>query len=184
MPVNAVAPWEGELEWVGEPNSGQSPATGQEWKSVDFTVKYQDHQMNERHMTFSAFGVERVNKLLSIPYGTKLKIVWWPDCNQSKNSDRWFPKNSVLQISVIKPEQAQAPAQQPQQRITAAQTMYERLGMTPTPAGGYAYPQQGTQTPGAYQPQQPQQPTYPPIAPPPTMEPPIPAKDGADDLPF
>ena len=75
MATNAVAPWEGALEWVGEPNEGKTQA-GKEWKSVDFTLKYTDGQMNEKFITFSAFGVERVDKLLSLPIGTMLKVVW------------------------------------------------------------------------------------------------------------
>ena len=143
MAINAVSAWEGTLEWLGEPNSGKTQ-NGNDWMSVDFTLKYQDSQMNDKEILFSAFGVDRVNKLMSIPKGTTLRVVWWPDCNQARNSDRRFAKNSVINISIVQPQPGTQPAPQPapQQPITAAQAMYAKLGMTPTPNGGYAYPQQ------------------------------------------
>lgn len=166
MAINAVAAWEGTLEWVGEPNGGKTHQ-GNDWMSVEFTLKYQDSQMNDKEILFSAFGVDRVNKLMSIPKGTTLRVVWWPECNQAKNSDRRFAKNSVINISIVQPQSGiqHAPQPAPQQPITAAQAMYDRLGMTPTPNGGYAYPQQPT---------------------PPQMQPPMPMAQpqAQEDLPF
>ena len=103
MAINAVAPWEGVLEWVGEPNEGKTQA-GKEWKSVDFTLKYTDSQMNEKFITFSAFGVERVDKLLSLPIGTMLKVVWWPESNQARSTGKYYSKLSVISIGLVKPE--------------------------------------------------------------------------------
>lgn len=103
MAINAISPFEGTLEWVGEPNMGTT-RNGREWKSVDFILKYTDHQMEEKQILFSAFGVERVDKLIALPKGTPLKIVWWPETTQSKDGSRYFTKNSVISIGKAKPE--------------------------------------------------------------------------------
>lgn len=102
MAINAVAPWEGELVWLGEVNKGKT-STGQEWKSVDFTLRYEDQQMNEKFMTFSVFGVGKVNQLLGYKEGTRLKVLWWPESNQAKNG-KYYPKNSVISIYLAEPQ--------------------------------------------------------------------------------
>lgn len=102
MAVNAVAPWEGVLDWVGEPNEGEGK--NGKWKSVDFVLKYQDHQMNEKFITFSAFGVDKVDKLLAIPKGTAIKVVWWPDANHVERTGKWYPKNTAISIGLANPE--------------------------------------------------------------------------------
>ena len=101
MAINAVAPWQGTLEWVGEVRSGQG--TKGTWKSVDFCLKYTDHQMAEKYIVFSAFGEDKVDKLLSLAIGTELKVVWWPEANQSRNG-MYYGKNSVLSIGLAQPE--------------------------------------------------------------------------------
>ena len=106
MAINAVAPWEGELVWVGEPNSGKTQ-NGREWKSVDFTLKYQDSQMNEKYITFNAFGEDKVDKLTSLPEGTMLKVVWWPNANMARSSGKWYPQLQAISIGLA---QAQQPA--------------------------------------------------------------------------
>lgn len=106
MPVNAVAPWEGELVWVGEPNSGKTQ-NGKEWMSVDFTLKYQDSQMNEKHITFNVFGADKVEKLLKMPEGTMLKVVWWPDANEARNG-KWYPKLSAISIGLAQTQKQPA----------------------------------------------------------------------------
>lgn len=100
MAENAVAPWRGELEWVDEPREGRSK-NGTVWKSVNFALKYQDHQLQEKIMVFSAFGAGRVDKLLGMPKGTELKVVWEPEANQSRDG-RYFPSNSVISIGIEK----------------------------------------------------------------------------------
>ena len=99
MTTNAVAPWEGELVWVGEPNVGTT-STGKKWKSVEFTLKYQDSQMNEKFITFSAFGEGKVNILLDYKIGSQIRVAWWPESNQGKNG-RYYSKNSVLSTSLL-----------------------------------------------------------------------------------
>lgn len=102
MAINAVAPWEGALDWVGEPNEGQG--RNGTWKSVEFTLKYEDHQMNEKFITFSVFGAEKVDKLLAMQKGTMLKVVWWPEANYVERTGKWYPKLSAISIGLAKTE--------------------------------------------------------------------------------
>ena len=95
--LNAVSPWMGELEWVGDPRTGTSKK-GNEWKSVDFVLKYADPQGNEGHILFSAFGAEKVDKILSAPIGTTLKVMWRPDAREYNG--KWFGKLDVYDVSV------------------------------------------------------------------------------------
>ena len=111
MAINAVAPWEGELVWIGEVNRGKTNS-GAEWKSVDFTLKYTDHQMNEKYITFSLFGAAKVSSF-SYPLGTWLKVVWWPESTQAKNG-KYYSKNSVIAYYKI-----DAPAKSADTKITA-----------------------------------------------------------------
>ena len=108
MVVNAIVPWEGKLVWVGTPNGGFSQ-NGEEWKSVDFVLSYTDGKLQERNICLNAFGTEKVNRLLSTPLGTLLRVTFQPTARQY--NDKWFGKNEVFGISVIQP-QAQPPVQQ------------------------------------------------------------------------
>ena len=155
MAINAVAPWEGELIWKGEVNQYNN------WKSIDFTLKYTNSQMEDEYITFNAFGEDKVNKILSYPEGTMLKIVWWPKSNASKSGDRWFVKNNVISIGLAQPE------------VKSADTKIK----APT------YPQQGTQMPGGGYAPMPQAHSYP------QPQPPLPESDpnympDSSDLPF
>ena len=170
MVVNAVAPWEGQLVWVGTPNGGFSQQTGQEWKSVDFALKYIDMRLQEKHIVFSAFGLDIVNRILSFPIGTHVRVTWSPDARMAQQQDgsvKWYGKFSAFGVTNI--QQTQQAAPQP-----TAQ---------PTPQGYAAYPQQGTAIPPqapAYQAQpsyqQPQQRPAPQAAPP--------ALGPDEDIPF
>ena len=110
--INAVAPWEGELVWIGEPNVWTTN-TGKTWESVDFTLKYKDSQMNEKHITFSVFGEGKVNTLLGYQIGTYLRVLWWPEANQGKNG-KYYSKNNVINIYLI-----EHPAKTADTKITA-----------------------------------------------------------------
>ena len=72
--VNAVSPWEGKLHWVGQVVSGQSQSTGNPWKRVDFTVSYVDAQLQNKFVTFSLSGVDKVDRLLQIPLGATINM--------------------------------------------------------------------------------------------------------------
>ena len=154
MVVNAIAPWEGKLVWVGTPAGGQSQ-NGEEWKSVDFVLAYTDGKLQERHIHLNAFGLDRVNRLLSLSLGTMLRVSFQPTAREYNG--KWFGKNEVFGISVIQPQAQQAP--------TAQQ---------------YGGTQMPPQTPVYQQPaQQYQQP-----APAPAPAPAAPPAQAEEDLPF
>lgn len=94
MKYNKVAPWEGRLVWVGTPRSGTS-RNGNDWKQVDFTLEYTDED-KVKHITFSLFGIEKVDKLLSIPHGTMLHVKWAPESRE--NGGRWWPSFSAYEV--------------------------------------------------------------------------------------
>ena len=97
MAENAVAPWRGQLEWVDEPLEGKT-RNGTTWKRVNFALKYQDHQLQDKVMVFSVFGADRVDKLLDTPIGTELKVVWVPEANQGRDG-KYYSTNSAISIS-------------------------------------------------------------------------------------
>lgn len=139
MVVNAIAPWEGRLVWVGTPNGGQSQ-NGEEWKSVEFVLSYTDGKLQERNICLNAFGVDKVNRILSTPLGTNLRVTFQPTARQY--NDKWFGKNEVFGISVI---QQPAPAPAPQY---PPQPTYPQQGTAmPPQAPVYQHPVQQPQMP-------------------------------------
>lgn len=108
MVVNAIAPWEGKLIWVGTPNGGFNQ-NGEEWKSVEFAISYTDGKLQERQILFSAFGIEKVNRITNMPLGTLLRVTFQPTARQY--NEKWYGKNEVFGISVVQ-QQAQPPVQQ------------------------------------------------------------------------
>ena len=159
MVVNAVAPWEGQLIWVGTPNGGFSQ-NGEEWKSVDFVLSYTDGKLQERNICLNAFGTEKVNRLLSTPLGTLLRVTFQPTARQY--NEKWYGKNEVFGISVIQQQTQPAPQ-----------------GYAPQPQ----FPPQGTAIP-KQAPAYPAQPSYPQpqYAPAPQAIPQPPVVD--EDIPF
>lgn len=105
MKVNKVSPWEGELVWVDNPRSGKTKK-GTDWKSVDFTLKFKDDQGNERHITFNTFGLERVDKVLSAPLGSKLRVAWKPESREYNG--KWWQKLDAYDITVIEADNVDA----------------------------------------------------------------------------
>ena len=174
MPVvNAVAPFEGRLHWVGDVREGVSQSTGNEWKQASFVLAYTNHQMQEAFIAFSASGVDRVNKLLSLPLGTQIKVSFIPSARSYTDQEgkvKWFGSNDAIAIN-------------PVQGVAVQPAAYPPQGGMAQPA----YHQQGTQIPGQVQQQQfqQQQPTYQPQAP--VYQQPIQQpvnQGGQDDLPF
>ena len=110
MVVNAIAPWEGKLVWVGTPNGGFSQ-NGEEWKSVEFVLSYTDGKLQERNIYLNAFGTEKVNRLVSTPVGTMLRVTFQPTAREYNG--KWYGKNEVFGITVLQPESQvrQAPQQ-------------------------------------------------------------------------
>lgn len=174
MPVvNAVAPFEGRLHWVGDVREGVSQSTGNEWKQASFVLAYTNHQMQEAFIAFSASGVDRVNKLLSLPIGTQIKVSFIPSARSYTDQEgkvKWFGSNDAIAIN-------------PVQGVAVQPAAYPPQGGMAQPA----YPQQGTQVPGQVQHQQfqQQQPAYQPQAP--VYQQPVQQpvnQGGQDDLPF
>ena len=110
--INSVSPWEGELVWKGEVRSGKTNS-GAEWKSMEFTLRYEDQQMNEKFITFSLFGAAKVSSAEKYPIGSWLKVVWWPESSQGRDG-KYYPKNSVIAVYP-----ADAPAKSADTKITA-----------------------------------------------------------------
>ena len=106
--LNAVSPWMGELAWVGDPRTGTSKK-GNDWKSVDFVLKYKDRQGNDGNILFSVFGAEKVDMILSTPIGATVKVMWRPEAREYNG--KWFGKLDVYDVSVS--------GNRPQQQTTA-----------------------------------------------------------------
>lgn len=97
MKTNEIAPFMGNLVWVGEPKSGVSQS-GKPWTSLDFTIRYNDGK-KDRHITFNAFGEERVNLVMGTAYESRLRVTWFPDSHESNG--RWWTKLSAVDIKVV-----------------------------------------------------------------------------------
>lgn len=115
MRTNKVAPWEGALEWVGDPRTGTSKK-GRTWSSVDFVLKYTDDQDNERHIMFSAFGSDKVDTILSAKVGTTVRVQWRPDAHEYNG--RWFCKFDAFDVTIVgaekeEPKQTEMPKDAP-----------------------------------------------------------------------
>lgn len=141
--INAVSPFEGKLHWVGQVTSGQSQSTGNPWKRVDFTIAYVDAQLQNRYVTFSLSGVDKVDRLLQIPIGSTIRVTWRPSGNEYQG--KWYPKVEALGIFYQAQQQVQAPqyGQQfaPQQQGYAQpqyqQPQYQQPAQQPYQPQGY-----------------------------------------------
>ena len=149
MNINMQAPYEGTLEWVDTPRGGVSQNSGNEWKSVDFVLKYLDHQMQERIIVFSATGVERVNRLLGLPIGTPIRVTWAPGGRKyttQQGEVKYFAQCEAISIvPVQQPVNAtqQAPVQRPVQQPQAQPYGYPQPTQpAPVPPAPAAYPPQ------------------------------------------
>lgn len=140
MVVNAVAPWEGQLVWVGTPNGGVSQ-NGQEWRSVEFTLKYQDMRLQEKHIVFSAFGTDIVNRILSTPLGTNVRVTWSPDARQGQDG-RWWGKFQAFGFTAVQQAAPVQQTQQPQFQQQAPQQYPPQGTQMPAPAPAYQQPVQ------------------------------------------
>lgn len=161
MVVNAIAPWEGKLVWVGTPNGGFSQ-NGEEWKSIEFVLSYTDSKLQERKIYLNAFGTEKVNRIMSTPIGTTLRVTFQPTAREYNG--KWYGKNEVFGITPVVPQSAPAPApvQQPQYAQPQQMPAYTPMGTAMPP-----------QAPVYQQPVQPQ--FQPPVQPAPQVD---------DDIPF
>ena len=98
MKINKVSPYEGDLVWVGEPRTGIGSRTGKTWASIDFTIRYNDGQ-SDKHITFNAFGEEKVGQVMSAPKNGRIRVVWEPESRESNG--KWWSKNSVIELKVV-----------------------------------------------------------------------------------
>lgn len=122
MKPNKVAPWEGTIEWVGEPRTGTSKK-GKPWSSVDFVLKYTGAQGNESHIIFNAFGDEKVNMLLAADLGTAVRVDWKPDAREYNG--KWYGKLEAFGITILdqeEPEEEPKPTEMPKSALLFQQS--------------------------------------------------------------
>lgn len=177
-----IAPYQGLLEWVGQPASGMSQSTGTAWKNVQFTLKYLDSQMQEQFITFALSGAERVDQLLAIPLGTEIRVAWKPATRRwvdQQGQVKWFPSFDAFAVKVIPPEEQTKPLPQGQPQAAPAAPQY-----APQYSPQYA-PQYAPQPAAPAYPQAPAQPAPAPAPAPQAAPAPAPAATGVyGDLPF
>lgn len=107
MKINKVAPFEGDLVWVGEPRTGISK-NGKTWASIDFTIRFNDGGQFDKHITFNAFGEEKVGQVMSAPKNGRVRVIWEPESRESNG--KWWSKNSVIELKVVnQPEEDDLP---------------------------------------------------------------------------
>jgi len=135
--VNAVAPWRGYLHKfnnIREGNGKNGP-----WAFADLTVKYTDHKMQEKYMTFSIGSPELVEKLRNVAVGTPVQVAWYPDSTEDTQRDRWYPSNKAYNVTVI--ESIQQPTAQKPERITAPNFPTQpNTAYAPVPKTSYPQP--------------------------------------------
>ena len=115
MVVNAVAPWKGYLHKfnnIREGNGKNGP-----WAFADLTVKYTDHKMQEKYMTFTVGSAELVEKLRDVAVGTPVQVAWYPDSTEDTQRDRWYPSNKAYNVTII--ESVPQPEKPKAEKITA-----------------------------------------------------------------
>ena len=102
--VNAVAPWVGYLQWVGNIREGQGK--NGPYAFADFTLKYTNSKMEEKYITFSVSDVEKVEFLKSLETGTPLRVSWFPDSSEFSREGaaetRWYPSLRAYNIGLAK----------------------------------------------------------------------------------
>lgn len=112
--VNAVAPWQGFLHWVGNIREGNG--RNGEYAFADFVLRYTDHKMKEKYITFSTGNIDNVEKLKQLQIGTPLRVMWYPESSEDQQRDRWYPSYQAYFISVIELGDSQ-PQPQKQQAV-------------------------------------------------------------------
>lgn len=139
MVTNSISPFEGSLVWVGTPNSGTSQFTGQPWKMVDFVLKYTDYKMQEQYIALTASGVERVDKLITLPLGTMLRVEFQISARKSEynGQEKWWGALNVFRITPMaqeQPAQQATPRQPVQQGLNPPQQpVYQQPAQQPIP---------------------------------------------------
>lgn len=157
--INAVAPYQGVIEWKGQPSQGVSQQTGNSWANVDFVLKYLNHNMREELILFTLSGPDKVNELMALPLGAQVKVWWRPTCRSWQDAQgqvKWFGQNAAFSVTQVQPEaqpQQPAPAQSPvpqqqmqqpvYQQAPAPQPTYQQAAPAPQPTPAAPAPQAG-----------------------------------------
>lgn len=117
MKINKIAPFEGELVWLGEMRQGRTQR-GKDWQSIDFVIKYSDGQY-EHQLCFNAFGSEKVALLMAAPMGSRLRVEWEPESHEYNG--KWYTKASAIEIKVVDQQEPEEPKQEAPKQAPAAQ---------------------------------------------------------------
>ena len=115
MKINKIAPFEGELVWLGEMRQGRTQR-GKDWQSIDFVIKYSDGQYDHQ-LCINAFGSEKVALLMATPIGSRLRVEWVPESHEY--NDKWYTKASATEIKVVDQQEQEEPAKEEPQQATA-----------------------------------------------------------------
>lgn len=129
---NAVAPWKGYLHWLGNIREGETKS-GAEYAFADFTLRYTDHKMQEKYITFTASSVSTVDTLKRTPLDTPLRVYWTPEAKEDTQRDRWYPSYNAYSVSVIR-EDASPRQQQHRQAPANQQAEPQRSRSNYTPS--------------------------------------------------
>ena len=130
--VNAVAPWVGYLQWVGNIREGQGK--NGPYAFADFTLKYSNSKLEEKYITFTVSNVEQVEFLKGLDLGTALRVSWFPDTSEFSRGDdtRWYPSLRAYNIGLAKVTEPAKPAQPSQPAPAPVKHA------APKPQSGYA----------------------------------------------
>lgn len=110
MKINTIAPFEGELVWLGEMRQGVSQK-GKEWQAIDFVIKYKDGKYDSR-LQLQAFGAEKVGLIMAAGIGSTIRVEWLPSSREYNG--RWYTNLEAKEVSVV---DEQKPAKKTAERM-------------------------------------------------------------------
>lgn len=119
MKTNTIAPFEGELVWLGQMRQGVSQK-GKEWQSIEFVIKYKDGKYPNQ-LCIQAFGAEKVGLLMSTEIGKTLRVEWTPTSREYNG--RWYTNAEANEISVV---DGQEPAKTPTTKVPDGAVIHPR----------------------------------------------------------
>ena len=97
MKTNTIAPFEGELVWLGKMRQGRSQS-GKDWQSIDFVIKFKDGNYDSQ-LHISAFGAEKVGLLMATEIGSMLRVEWFPKSREYNG--KWYTNAEAKDIKVL-----------------------------------------------------------------------------------
>ena len=101
MKTNTIAPFEGELVWLGKMRQGRSQS-GKDWQSIDFVIKFKDGNYDS-NLNLQAFGAEKVGLLMATEIGSVLRVEWFPKSREYNG--KWYTNAEAKDIKVLGEEQ-------------------------------------------------------------------------------